>query len=178
MYIFVIEIYIWCITMATVKSVKYDDDGGKTVLFSKTTNVTEHDNQTGAHRGCSGSITVSRLSLWRIFWNKTKHFNNRIICCVITDYLQTGRRECLAFGIRVCRSSCTSLQTVGTDRDGETETERQSVTTALWTGAEPSRENSEQCQQLLKIVLRSVKSQHLSMYQIMTTMSLCCGGSV
>lgn len=52
--------------METVKSVKYDDDGGKTVLFSKTTNVTEHDNQTGAHRGCSGSITVSRLSLWRI----------------------------------------------------------------------------------------------------------------
>lgn len=58
------------------------------------------------------------------------------------------------------------------------ETDRGGVIITLWTVAGASQENSEQCQQLLKVVLGSVKSQHLSRYQIMTTISLCCTGSM
>ncbi len=59
----------------------------------------------------------------------------------------------------------------------ERERERGCVIITLQTVAGASPEKSKQCQQLLKIVLGSVKSKHLSRYQIMTTMSLCSTGS-
>jgi len=51
-----------------------------------------------------------------------------VCVCVMSSkyYLQKVRRECLVFGIHVCRSSCTSLQTGERERERERASESES----------------------------------------------------